>query len=81
MEHIKERPKVGNNNVQQRIANATSGGARKPPGPKERERAKVNHYNGPYLSPEPTQFQVFPSPTSVNTDKLCQTIWDVITDY
>ena len=27
------RPKVGNNNGQQRIANATSGGARKPPGP------------------------------------------------
>ena len=28
-----ERPKVGNNNGQLRIANATSGGARKPPGP------------------------------------------------
>ena len=27
-----ERAKVGNNNGQQRIANATSGGARKPPG-------------------------------------------------
>ena len=30
----KERPKVGNNNGQLSIANATSGGARKPPGPK-----------------------------------------------
>ena len=28
-----KRPKVGNNNGQLRIANATSGGARKPPGP------------------------------------------------
>ena len=29
-----ERPKVGNNNGQLRIANATLGGTRKPPGPK-----------------------------------------------
>ena len=31
---VKEREKVGNNNGQLRIANATSGGARKPPGQK-----------------------------------------------
>ena len=30
----KEREKVGNNNGELRIANATSGGARKPPGQK-----------------------------------------------
>ena len=28
-----KRPNVGNNNGELRIANATSGGARKPPGP------------------------------------------------
>ena len=33
-EREKERAKVGNNNGQLRISNATSGGARKPPGPK-----------------------------------------------
>ena len=33
-EREKERPKVGNNNGQLRIANATSGGTRTPPGPK-----------------------------------------------
>ena len=32
-ERKKEKDKVGNNNGQLRIANATSGGARKPPGP------------------------------------------------
>ena len=31
----RDRAKVVNNNIQLRITNATSGGARKPPGPKE----------------------------------------------
>ena len=43
----KKRAKVGNTNGQRRIANATSGGARKLPGP------KVSDYNGHYMSPEP----------------------------
>ena len=32
------RPKVGNNNGQPRIANATVGGARKPPGPRFKKK-------------------------------------------
>ena len=36
-----KRQKVGNNNGQLCIANATSGGARKSPGPKEEERDRA----------------------------------------
>ena len=43
---MKERAKVGNNNGQQRIANATSGGACKAAGTKKKKRLKFANNNG-----------------------------------